>query len=91
MTPQSPFQFAHGKALIDEATLAQIGQGKIAYLRPILSQEVNRLFPEAPKMEPGLNLWALLNADGSPIMLTDSHDVAMANAREHSLAAFHVH
>jgi hypothetical protein len=67
------------------AELAQLGEGEVAYVRPILSQEVRRLFPQAPELTPGLELFALLSASGSPILLTDSRDAAMANAWAHDL------
>ncbi len=47
------------------------------------SDDVKRIFPGAPDIAPGLHLFALLAADGSPIMLTDSRDTALANAWEH--------
>jgi hypothetical protein len=34
---------------------------------------------------PGLELWALLAADGSPIMLADSREAVVLNARENDL------
>ena len=90
MATQTPQTYTLDKKLFNEVALAQLGQGKIAYLRPILSDDVMRLFPEAPSLEPGLNLWALVNADGTPIMLTDSQDIAVANAKEHSLSTVRV-
>jgi hypothetical protein len=49
------------------------------------SDEVRRLFPQAPELAPGLELFALLSASGSPILLTDSRDTALANAWAHDL------
>ena len=49
------------------------------------------MFPGAPPIQPGLQLFALLNADGSPIMLTDSKDAAMANAMQHELQTVSLH
>ena len=68
-----------------------MGDGAIAYVRPMLSEEVHRLFPQAPSLQPGLKLFALLSADGSPIMLTDSKDAAIANAWEHELQTVSLH
>ena len=42
-------------------------------------------------MAPGMDLFALLAADGSPILLTDSHDAATANAWEHDLQTVSLH
>lgn len=71
--------------------LAALGGGKVAYVRSMLSEDVNRVFPNAPQLEPGMKLFALLSADGSPIMLTDSKDAAIAGAWEHELATVAVH
>jgi len=70
---------------------ARLGGGSIAYLRPIRSEQVGTLFPGAPEIQPGLNLFALLGADGTPIMLTDSKDAALANAQEQQLLTVSVH
>ena len=70
---------------------ARLGGGQIAYLRPVRSEEVQGLFPQAPELTPGIELWALLTAAGQPIMLTDSKAAAIANAHEHDLEAVSVH
>jgi hypothetical protein len=70
---------------------AHLGDGSLAYVRTISSDDVARLFPQAPEMRPGLTLFALLGADGSPIMLTDSKDAAIANAWENELETVSLH
>lgn len=70
---------------------AHLGQGHIAYVKPIKSDEVSRLFPQAPAIQPGLDLFMLLGADGVPIMLTDSKDAAVANALENALQTVSLH
>ena len=70
---------------------AQLGQGAIAYLKPIRSEEVTALFPQAPAIEPGLDLFVLLGADGMPILLTDSKDAALANAMQQQLQTVSLH
>lgn len=37
---------------IDPAEFAALGEGHIAYVRPIRSDEVRSLFPQAPEMTP---------------------------------------
>jgi hypothetical protein len=54
-------------------------------VKPMRSDEVRRLFPQAPELAPGLELFALLSASGSPILLTDSRETALANAWAHDL------
>jgi hypothetical protein len=70
---------------------AHLGGGAIAYVKTIRSEDAQRLFPQAPAIRPGMRLFALLGADGSPIMLTDSQDAAIANAWEHELQTVSVH
>ena len=79
VTPLTEEQFAH------------LGGGSLAYVRPISSDDVARLFPQAPALQPGLQLFALLGADGTPIMLTDSRDAALANALQQELQTVSVH
>jgi hypothetical protein len=71
--------------------LAHLGDGKVAYLKMIRSEDVRALFPHAPEMVPGLKLFALHAADGRPIMLTDSRDAAVANAWSQELDMMSVH
>ena len=75
----TPHEFAH------------LGDGSVAYVKPMTSEDVARLFPQAPALRPGVRLFALLGADGSPIMLTDSKDAAIANAWEHELQTVSLH
>ncbi len=70
---------------LDTEALAALGEGQIAYVKPISSDEVRRIFPQAPELAPGLSLFALLSASGAPILLTDSRDTAIANAWAHDL------
>jgi len=78
-------------ALLTNEQLASLGGGRVAYLKPILSEEVSRMFPAAPPLQPGLKLFALLAADGTPIAVTDSRDAAVANAMQHELEMVSVH
>jgi hypothetical protein len=80
----------HLPAMSREA-LAVLGGGKIAYIKQIRSEDVRRLFPEAPDLQPGMRLFALHAADGTPIMVTDSHESAVANAWNHELETVSVH
>ena len=71
--------------------LAHLGDGAVAYIKAIRSEDVSRIFPQAPAIQPGLQLFALLGADGTPMLLTDSKDAAIANAWEHELHTVSVH
>ena len=68
-------------------SLASLGEGHIAYVKQIRSEDVPGLFPQAPKIAPGLKLFALHSADGTPIMLTDSREAAITNAWSNELQA----
>jgi hypothetical protein len=73
--------------------LAHLGDGRIAYVKTIRSEDVRALFPQAdvPQMAPGQTLFALHAADGTPIMLTDSREAAVANAWSQELETVSVH
>jgi hypothetical protein len=71
--------------------LADLGGGKIAYIKTIRSEDVPALFPQAPELQPGMQLFALHAADGTPIMLTDSREAAVANAWSQELETVSVH
>ena len=76
---------------ISPEALAQMGDGEITYVKTIRSEDVPALFPQAPEIAPGLKLFALHAADGTPIMLTDSREAAIANAWSQELEMVSVH
>jgi hypothetical protein len=76
---------------VSPEALALIGGGRIAYVKAIRSEDVAKMFPQAPKIEPGMQLFSLHAADGTPIMLTDSREAAVANAWSQELEAVSVH
>jgi len=76
---------------ITQEALAHLGDGRLAYVRTIRSEDVAHLFPQAPKIQPGVKLFALHAADGTPIMLTDTREAALANAWSQELEAVSVH
>ena len=76
---------------VSAEALAHLGEGHIAYVKQVRSEDVPGLFPQAPKIAPGLKLFALHAADGTPIMLTDSREAAVANAWSNELQAVSVH
>jgi len=78
---------------MSQEALAHLGDGRIAYVRTVRSEDVPALFPQAdvPQMAPGQILFALHAADGTPIMLTDSREAAVANAWSQELEMVSVH
>ena len=81
----------NGHPAITPQALAILGGGKLAYVKPIRSEDVHALYPQAPEMQPGLRLFALHAADGTPILVTDSREAAVANAMTHELETVSVH
>ena len=76
---------------ISPEALALLGGGKIAYVKAVRSEDVKAMFPQAPQLQPGMQLFSLHAADGTPIMLTDSREAAVANAWSQELEAVSVH
>ena len=76
---------------ISPEALAHLGDGQIAYVKTIRSEDVHTLFPQVPDIQPGLQLFALHAADGTPIMLTDSREAAIASAVSQQLETVSVH
>lgn len=79
------------RPVMSEKAFAGLGDGKIAYVKQIRSEDVNDLYPQAPALEPGLQLFALHGADGTPILVTDSREAAVANAWSNELETVSVH
>ncbi len=47
--------------------------------------------PGRPPCRPGLKLFALLGADGKPLIVTDTRDAALANAMQNELHMVSLH
>lgn len=63
----------------------------LAYVRAIRSEDVQSMFPQAPALQPGMELFALLAGDGTPILVTDTRDAALANAWANDLTPVSLH
>jgi hypothetical protein len=79
------------KTVMTDQAFSILGGGKVAYVKPIRSEDVHSLYPQAPEMQPGMKLFALHAADGTPILVTDSREAAIANAMTHELETVSVH
>lgn len=73
------------------AELALAQTGRLAYVKPIRSEDVQQLFPQAPTLQPGIQLFALLAGDGTPILLTDTREAALANAWAQDIQTVSLH
>ncbi len=76
---------------ISAQALALLGGGRIAYIKRVSCEEAQKQFPEAPQLAPGTLLYALHAADGTPILLTDSREAAIANAWRQELETVSLH
>lgn len=70
---------------------AHLGQGSVAYLRKVSSDDLLGRFPGLGEIAPGLELWALFSANGQPILLSDARDRALAGAMENDLVTVALH
>ena len=76
---------------LTESELAHLGNGEVGYIRKMKSDDVSRCFPEAPDIDPSLDLWALFGADGTPILLTDNRSSTFFKAAEDELRTVTLH
>lgn len=78
-------------AVITELELAHLGDGEIAYIKTLSSDEASEMFPMVKGLPKGIPLFALHAADGTPIALTDTLQAAIGHAEEDDLAIAAVH
>lgn len=71
--------------------LAELGDGEVAYIKQLDADSAERLFPALSTAPKGIDLYAVLGADGTPLALTDSRGAAIANAIENNLVPVSVH
>jgi len=71
--------------------LALLGDGEVAYIKQVDLDAAERLFPALDEALEGIDLFAVLSADGTPIALADSRNAAIANAIENDLVPVSVH
>ena len=76
---------------ISEAQLAHIGESAVAYVREMESDDLKTKFPGLPEIASGTKLWAVFAANGTPILLSDKRDSALAGAFQNDLTPVAVH
>jgi hypothetical protein len=79
------------RPLMSLKELARLGDGEVAYIKQLDSDAATELFPALDDAPEGIDLYAVLGADGTPIALTDSRGAAIANAIENDLVPVSVH
>lgn len=70
---------------------AALGEGHLAYLRRMSSDDIRAKFPGADQIRPGVNLWALFSADGTPLAVSDDRTSILASASENELMTVSLH
>lgn len=76
---------------VTEMDLAAIGEGHLAYMRRMSSDEMIRRFPVGNQIEPGLDLWALFGADGTPLAVSDDPGSILQSASQNELETVSIH
>jgi hypothetical protein len=71
--------------------LATLSGNRLAYIKAMRSEEVGFLSPEAPLLAPGYRVFVLHAADGTPILLADSREAALAGAANHEIETVSLH
>ncbi len=77
--------------LMSENDFAKLGDGHVAYIRTMTSDEARRLFPAVEGLPQGINLFALHGADGTPLALTDTRSAAIGHAMGDELQIASIH
>ena len=77
--------------MMSEIELARLGDGQVAYIKTLSSDEALRMFPAIEDLPRGINLFALHAADGTPIALTDTRQAALSHAMDGELEIASVH
>ena len=77
--------------LLSPQAFAVLGGSAVAYVRQMRSEEAELLYPQAPQLIPGLTVFVLHAADGTPLSITDSFEEAARDAQSHQLETVRVH
>ena len=82
---------AHRPPPLAPDAFAHLGEGHVAYVREVRAEDLGRLVPDAPPVPPGVRLWALIGAAGTPILISDDRATAEAGAEENDLVMVGLH
>jgi hypothetical protein len=77
--------------IMSMSELAQLGGGKIAYIKVMTADEAKQMFPAVEGIPAGIDLFALHAADGTPLALTDSRQAALGHAMGDELEIASLH
>ena len=71
---------ADQEPLMSDEEFADLGAGEWAYIKTLTSEEAQAAFPTVDDLPAGIDLFALLAADGTPLVLTDDEGTAISHA-----------
>lgn len=91
MQPQITHRNSSIFAPMSAEAFATLGAGRFAYVKAVRSEHVAFLCPDAPLLAAGQDVFVLYAADGTPILVTDSREAAVANAAGERLEAVSLH
>jgi hypothetical protein len=80
----------HGH-FMSELELAQLGGGRVAYIKTLSGKDAHKLFPAVDGLTDYRELFSLHAADGTPLALTDTLQAAITHAQEGDLAIAALH
>lgn len=79
------------KAVMSATDFARLGDGEVAYVKQLHPDQARKLFPHLSGLPEGIDLYAVVGADGTPLSLADSRNSAIASAIEADLEPVSVH
>ncbi len=71
--------------------LARLGGGVLGYVREIAVHDAKALLGPEMAIPPQARLFALYNADGTPVSISGTREAALGSAFEHELVPASVH
>jgi len=77
--------------MMSPMAFAAYGANAVGYVRQLRSEEVSSLYPQAPQLIPGVTVFVLHAADGTPLNITESFAEIMRAAEVHALEPVSVH
>lgn len=88
--PVSPLTRPNGASVTRQA-LAVLGGSEIGYVKAARSEDVAFMCPDAPVLAPGQPVFVLYAADGTPLLVTDTREAALASAANEQLETLSLH
>ncbi len=77
--------------VISKDDLCNLGIGNLCYIKTVTASDLSVFFPDIPLIDKNITLWALLNADGTPVLVADTKEAVLANAFEQDLQMTSLH